>query len=51
MADMICYCFGYSLHDIAEDIRQHGRSTIVERIAAEKQAGACRCAEKNPKGR
>ncbi len=47
----ICYCFGYTETDIREDVRRHGRSTILERIGAEKKAGTCRCAEKNPKGR
>ena len=51
MADLICYCFGYSVQDIEADIRQHGKSTIFERIVAEKQSGVCHCAEKNPKGR
>ncbi|MFZ5759620.1 MAG: hypothetical protein ACOY4H_15715 [Thermodesulfobacteriota bacterium] len=48
---LICYCFGYTRDDIREDVRRHGRSTILEWIAAEKRTGSCRCAEKNPKGR
>lgn len=51
MEDIVCYCFGYSVQDIEEDIRQHGKSTIIERIVAEKHAEACHCAEKNPKRR
>jgi len=51
MSDLICYCFGYTEEDIEGDARAHGRSTIMERIMAEKKGGRCRCAEKNPKGR
>ncbi len=49
---LICYCFGYTKEDIVNDMRAHlGRSTILERIMAEKKAGNCRCKETNPKGR
>jgi len=51
MDQQICYCFGYSVADLEKDIEQHGRSTIMARIMAEKKAGACQCADKNPKGR
>ena len=47
----ICYCFNYTDDDIRADVRAHGgRSTIEERITAEKQRGACDCARKNPNG-
>ncbi len=51
MDDMICYCFGYTDGDIRKDAKEHGRSTIMERIMAEKKAGGCDCGNKNPKGR
>jgi len=51
MSEKICYCFDYTDEDITWDVRTHGRSLIMERIAGEKKAGACRCAETNPKGR
>jgi len=52
MKELICYCFGYTREDILEDMSMHlGRSTILERIMAEKKAGRCRCKETNPKGR
>jgi len=51
MDQQICYCFGYTVADLEKDIEERGSSTIMARIAAEKKAGACRCAEKNPKGR
>lgn len=47
----ICYCFGYTEADIEKDIRKNRRSTIEQRIKAEKKAGGCQCAIKNPKGK
>lgn len=49
--EQICYCFNYTATDIEQDALAHGRSTILARIQAEKKAGACQCATKNPKGR
>lgn len=51
MAKRICYCFNYTDADIQQDMRQNGRSTILERILDEKKLGGCQCATKNPKGR
>ena len=51
MNDYVCYCFAYTRHDIEDDLKQNGRSMIMEKIQAEKKFGNCRCAEKNPKGR
>lgn len=47
----ICYCFDYTVSDIREDVLTHGKSTIIERIVAEKKDGACQCVTRNPKGR
>ena len=49
--DLICYCFGYTRLDIEQDFIKNGRSLIMDRISAEKKAGGCDCAHKNPKGR
>ena len=49
--NLICYCFEYTKVDIEKDYTTHGRSLIMEKIAAEKKAGGCDCATKNPKGR
>ncbi len=49
--ELVCYCFGYSRKDIETDFLQHHRSLILEKIAAEKKAGGCDCANRNPKGR
>lgn len=51
MSELVCHCFGYTAGDIEQDARANGRSLILERILAEKRAGACRCAETNPTGR
>ncbi len=48
--DLVCSCFGYSRKEIEQDYLKHGRSAILEKIAAEKKAGLCDCAQKNPKG-
>ncbi len=51
MSETVCFCFGYTQQDIECDALAHGRSTLLERIAASHAAGACRCAKANPKGR
>jgi copper chaperone CopZ len=47
----ICYCFEYTRDHIEQDFTKNGRSLIMEKIAAEKRAGGCDCATKNPKSR
>jgi hypothetical protein len=51
MDTLVCHCFGYTRGDIERDALAHGRSTILEGIVAEKAAGGCQCAVKNPTGR
>ena len=52
MTDLVCHCFGYSVSDIREDVIANvGRSSILERITAEKKAGNCQCATLHPEGR
>ena len=46
----VCYCFEYTTDDIKRDYIANGRSTIEEKIQAEKMLGHCQCAAKNPKG-
>ena len=48
---LLCYCFGYTAHDIRADVAANGRSLIMAKILAAKQAGGCNCAAANPKGR
>ena len=49
--DLVCFCFEYTRKDIERDYIENKSSTIFARIAAEKKAGGCNCATKNPKGR
>ena len=51
MKELICYCFGFSAEDIELDYQKNGRSTIMEKIVAEKKIGACQCVTKNPSGK
>ena len=50
-AGLVCYCFGITRKDIADEIQQTGKSTVAERIKAEVQAGTCACEVKNPSGK
>ena len=47
----VCYCFGVTRQDIAEEVQRTGKSTMAERIKAEVKAGNCACEVKNPSGR
>ena len=49
--DLICHCFKYTRADIKQDLIRNGQSIIMEKITAEKKAGRCDCANKNPKSR
>lgn len=49
--EIVCYCFEYTVEDIRNDVLKHGQSFILGKIEAEKKAGGCDCAVKNPKGR
>lgn len=47
----VCYCFELTAAQIAEDVREHGRSTIRDYIQEQVRAGRCRCEMTNPSGR
>lgn len=47
---LVCYCFHHTPASIEDEIRRTGRSTVVERIKAEVQAGRCACEATNPEG-
>lgn len=51
MNELICYCFNFTESDIKADILKNRKSTILEKIKAEKRADTCDCTAKNPKGR
>ena len=47
----VCFCFGYYESDLEKDIREQGKSLIMEKIMEKKKAGGCQCETKNPKRR
>ena len=47
----VCYCFEFTAAQIADDLREHGRSTIRDYIQDQVRAGRCRCEVTNPSGR
>lgn len=47
----VCYCFGYTEENIADEIEETGESTVVEWITERVEAGECACKYKNPTGR
>lgn len=47
----VCYCFGVTRQDIAEEVQRTGKCKIGERIKAEVKAGHCACEVKNPSGK
>lgn len=47
----VCYCFGYTEENIADEIDETGESTVVEWITERVQADECACEFKNPTGR
>ena len=49
--ELICYCFRHSRHDIREDVRRHGHSTILAAVRQAHREGRCRCETLHPQGR
>jgi hypothetical protein len=47
----VCYCFGYTEENIAEEIEDTGESTVAEWITERVQNEECACEYKNPTGR
>ena len=45
----ICYCFGFSIEQIEEEIRATGQCGVEDRIRARMKSG-CDCETKNPQG-
>lgn len=46
----ICYCFNFFRHDVEEQIKATGKTTISEFISAQVKAGNCLCERTNPQG-
>ncbi|MFC1947254.1 hypothetical protein ACFLXY_04955 [Chloroflexota bacterium] len=51
MKKYLCYCFKYTEEDIIEDLKNHGRSTILNKITEHKSNNTCNCEEKHPEHR
>ncbi len=47
----VCYCFDYARADIHREIRELGKTDILDRIKAEVEAGFCACEVKSPAGK
>jgi len=46
----VCYCFGFTPAMVREEIQMTGKSTVIERIAAEMKGEFCACEVRNPQG-
>lgn len=46
---LVCYCFGYTVGEIQDDVCS-GANSVPFAIAAEVRAGYCACEVKNPAG-
>ncbi len=46
----VCYCFGFTPAMIRDELAATGKTTVIERIAAEMKAGFCACEIRNPQG-
>lgn len=46
----VCYCFNFFRHDVMEEIRKTGKTTVPDFISAQVKAGNCFCEYTNPQG-
>ena len=46
----VCYCFGYSVEDMIDEIRMTGRTTVPDRIRTRLESEGCHCETANPQG-
>ena len=52
MSQLLCYCFEYTEEDIINDLEaNHGKSSILVRIAEAKRTNTCQCDDKHPEPR
>ena len=47
---LLCYCFGETEAGIRSELREHGRSDVVQRIRGHIAAQRCACEIRNPRG-
>lgn len=46
----ICYCFNHTIEEIFEEIKQTGKSTVMNDIRSRMKKDGCSCETKNPQG-
>lgn len=46
----VCYCFGWTSEKIQAELQATGKSTVIDQIKAQVQAGNCYCEITNPQG-
>jgi len=46
----VCYCFGFDVQALREEIKVKGFTTIPRRVSALVKARLCACEERNPSG-
>lgn len=46
----VCYCFGWTPEKIQAEIKNTGKSTVIDQIKVQIQAGNCYCEVTNPQG-
>ncbi len=46
----LCYCFNFFRHDVEKEIRETGKTTILDFISGQVKAGNCFCEYTNPQG-
>jgi len=49
-ARLLCYCFGETESDIQNELLEHGRTEVVNRIREHIAAQRCACDIRNPRG-
>lgn len=46
----ICYCFNHTVEGIFDEIKQTGKSTVLDDIKSRMKNDGCSCETKNPRG-
>ncbi len=46
----ICYCFNHTVEGIFDEIKQTGKSTVIDDITSRMKKDGCFCETKNPQG-
>lgn len=46
----VCYCFDFTVEQVAAEVESSGESTIPDQITTRIQSGECACEIRNPQG-